>query len=54
MVATIALDVLKGLEYMHTHSMLHRDVKVGKSFNAASVYVTSDIDIIVSSSAVKL
>ena len=29
MVATIALDVLKGLEYMHAHSMLHRDVKVG-------------------------
>ncbi len=28
MVATIALDVLKGLEYMHAHSMLHRDVKV--------------------------
>ena len=29
MVATIALDVLKGLDYMHAHSMLHRDVKVG-------------------------
>ena len=28
MVATIALDVLKGLDYMHSHSMLHRDVKV--------------------------
>ena len=28
MVATIALDVLKGLDYMHAHSMLHRDVKV--------------------------
>ena len=28
MVATIALDVLRGLEYMHSHSMLHRDVKV--------------------------
>ena len=28
MVATIALDMLRGLEYMHSHSMLHRDVKV--------------------------
>jgi serine/threonine protein kinase len=28
MVATLALDVLRGLEYMHSHSMLHRDVKV--------------------------
>ena len=27
-VATVALDVLRGLEYMHAHSMLHRDVKV--------------------------
>ena len=26
-VATVALDVLRGLEYMHAHSMLHRDVK---------------------------
>ena len=26
--ATVALDVLRGLEYMHAHSMLHRDVKV--------------------------
>ena len=31
MVATIALDVLKGLDYMHAHSMLHRDVKVPHS-----------------------
>ncbi len=27
-VATVALDVLRGLEYMHAHSMIHRDVKV--------------------------
>jgi serine/threonine-protein kinase OSR1/STK39 len=27
-VATVALDVLRGLEYMHSHSMIHRDVKV--------------------------
>ena len=27
-VATVALDVLRGLDYMHTHSMIHRDVKV--------------------------
>jgi hypothetical protein len=26
-VATVALDVLRGLEYMHSHGMLHRDVK---------------------------
>ncbi len=38
MVATIALDVLRGLEYMHSHSMLHRDVKVStwKKCNAQS------------------
>ena len=28
--ATVALDVLRGLEYMHSHGMLHRDVKVGR------------------------
>jgi serine/threonine-protein kinase OSR1/STK39 len=28
-VATVAQDVLRGLEYMHSHSMIHRDVKVG-------------------------
>ena len=26
--ATVALDVLRGLDYMHAHGMLHRDVKV--------------------------
>lgn len=27
-VATVALNVLRGLEYMHSHCMIHRDVKV--------------------------
>lgn len=30
--ATVALDVLRGLDYMHSHSMIHRDVKVRLCF----------------------
>ncbi|KAK9901349.1 hypothetical protein WJX75_007725 [Coccomyxa subellipsoidea] len=41
-VATVALDVLRGLEYMHSHSMIHRDVK------AANVLVNTDGRVVLS------
>ncbi|EIE20192.1 kinase-like protein, partial [Coccomyxa subellipsoidea C-169] len=41
-VATVALDVLRGLEYMHAHSMIHRDVK------AANVLVNTDGRVVLS------
>ncbi|CAL8470958.1 g10500 [Coccomyxa elongata] len=41
-VATVALDVLRGLDYMHSHSMIHRDVK------AANVLVNTDGRVVLS------
>ena len=39
MIATILREVLKGLDYMHRHENIHRDVKVALPLMTAQISV---------------